>query len=360
MKNKVNEFKIVTGLDIGSSKISCVVAEVDYAGSFSVLSQTTLPSRGVSRGTVEDLAEATGSVSKVLEKVKDKIKKRPDNIYVNISGPTVTGERSRGMIPLSLRGREITQKDMDRCINVASTIRLPVDREIIHRITHSFSVDGQAPIKNPLGLSASRLEGEAYVITANVNQIENIYKCVNNAGYDIAGLVFSGIADGISTLDPVELEEGAILIDVGASLTNVNIFFHGVLYDLAVISVGANDLKGDLKTSQELNDILLCINIKANELLKRGGKISSVTLTGGAAFADLFAEIIEERLMYKIKIGVAKDITGDISSAESVKAVTAIGLAKYGCTIYRESVLRQKGLFNSLSTKVVDILNNYF
>ncbi len=329
-------------------------------GKFHVIAQAMLPSRGVSRGTVEDLAEATSSVSKVLEKLRSKVDRRFDALYVNICGANIQGERSKGMVPLSLRGREVTSTDIEKCINVASTISLPMDREIIHKIVHNYFVDAQSPIKNPLGLSASRLEAEVYLITAQVSQIENIYKCVNNAGYDISELVFSGIADGVSILEPAELEEGAILVDVGASLSVITVFYQGTLYDMGVVPVGAHDLRGDLKESKEVNDILLVITLKANELLKRGGKITSITLTGGAAFTDLFAELLEERLMYPIRIGVAKDIMGDISSIEGIKTVTSIGLAKYGYEQLKKRDAKTKNIFAWAMAKVTDILNNYF
>ncbi len=252
---------LITGLDIGSSKISAVASEVDKDGMFRICAQVSYPSRGIYRGALTDLNEATDSVSKAMAKLKEKIGSRPVNIYVNINGETLCAEKSKGMIPLSTRGREVTRGDIDRCINVASTIQLPFDRDIIHKIVHSFSIDDQPSIKNPLGLYASRLACEMYVITANINHIQNIRKCVNDAGYDVKGIVFTGIADGMGILTEAEKEEGAILLDIGSSLTVIAMFYGGVLSDMAVLPLGMQDFKGDLKDSPEFNGLIERISV---------------------------------------------------------------------------------------------------
>jgi cell division protein FtsA len=181
----VNKETIITGLDIGSSKVSAVMAEIDRGGAFRVLSHVTMPSKGMVKGAFLDLSESVDVVSKVLAAIRSKTLKRPSNIYVNITGLSVKGSRSRGMVPLALRGREVTKRDIDRCIDVASTVHLPFDREIIHKVVQNFSVDDQPWINCPLGLYASRLSSEVYIITASVNHIQNLYKCVNNTGYDV-------------------------------------------------------------------------------------------------------------------------------------------------------------------------------
>ncbi len=197
----MNKSILITGLDIGSSKISAVTAEVDRLGAFKIVAQTTVESSGVSRGVITDLNQTTRSILKVFGKIKDMIAvNHLDDIYVNISGENIKAEKSKGMIPLSMRGREVARGDVDRCVNVASTIQLPFDRDIIHRVVQNFSIDDQPSIKNPLGLYASRLACEMYVLSANVSQVQNIYKCVNDAGEDVKEAIFTGIAEGMSVL----------------------------------------------------------------------------------------------------------------------------------------------------------------
>lgn len=352
--------EIVTGLNIGSSKIGGVVAEAGNSSTFNVIAHASESSKGVVRGSIVDLNECIDSVSAVLAKLRYKIASRPDNIYVNISGIDLVGGKSRGMIPLALRGREVTKADMAKCIDAASTIHLPFDREIVHRIVHNFSIDDQPWIKSPLGLFASRLNCEVYIITADINHIQNIHKCVSGAGYDVKDVVFTGIADGASILSENDKDEGTMLLDMGASLTEVSIFSGGQLSDLEIIPMGGGDIKGDFKNSAEFNDITAKINSKIQGFLKSGGRISSITVAGGLAFADGIIEALEDRLLHPVKMGAVKDVRGDISGLESIKLSTAIGLAKYACNKHRKKAAEDKGLVGNISAKVVDIFNNYF
>jgi len=352
---------LVTGLDIGSSKVSAVAAAVERDGSFAILAQEFRPSQGVSRGIFSDMGKVSDAVSRTLMRLRDKISRRPDNIYVNISGETIRSERSRGMIPISLRGREITGLDMARCVNVASTIKLPFDRDVIHRIVQNFSVDDQPWIKNPTGLYASRLACEVYVLTADMNHIQNIYKCVNDAGYDVKGIVFTGLADAESLLSREERGLGVLLLDMGASLAEISIFFEDALRDVAVVAFGTGDIKsGNIKESADFKNVLSGAKKRIDEFLSKGGRIASVVLTGGLAFTDGVVEALEEGLGYKVKIGAAKGLVGDVSSLDSLRSATAIGLARYAKKNYEKKAVEEGSLARRISAKVVDIFNNYF
>ncbi|HPM42830.1 MAG TPA: cell division protein FtsA, partial [Candidatus Omnitrophota bacterium] len=148
---KIKKDTFITGLDIGSSKVSAVMSQVDGSGVFEIISHATVPSKGVSRGSFFDLDESVDAVSKALSALKARTGIRPSSLYVNITGESVKASRSKGMIPLALYGREVTKKDIERCIDVASTVHLPFDREIIHKIVRNFAIDDQPWIKNPIG-----------------------------------------------------------------------------------------------------------------------------------------------------------------------------------------------------------------
>jgi cell division protein FtsA len=356
----MNKPIIITGLDIGSSKVSAVALELFGAGHSTILAYESQPSRGVCRGVFTDIAEASNSVAKVLTRLGEKTGKRPDNIYANISGESIKGEKSKGMIPLSSRGREVTNSDIERCINAASTIRLIFDREVIHRIVLNFSIDDQPGIKNAFGLYASRLYCEVYMITANVNHIQNIYKCINNAGYDLKEVIYSGIADGMSMLEDPRDDGCAVLINTGASVTELSIFSGGAMAFLDVISAGANDIKGALKESAEFNNITARLKSGIEEFFKKGGNIKSVIIAGGLAFREGAAEMLEERLGYPVKMGIVRNVKGNISSIDSLRAVTAIGLAKCASFNYQPRSTQAKNLARNISNKVVEIFNNYF
>ncbi|MBI5123820.1 MAG: hypothetical protein HZA72_00185, partial [Candidatus Omnitrophica bacterium] len=321
----MNKPIIITGLDIGSSKISAAALEVMQGSAQSTaLAYESQPSKGLSRGVITDLAEASNSVGRVLARLGERMGRRADNIYANISGENVKGEKSRGMIPLSSRGREVTKSDIDRCINAASTIRLAFDREVIHRIVLNFSIDDQPAIKNALGLYASRLSCEMYMITANINNIQNIYKCADNAGYDIKALIYTGIAEGTSLLEDGWKEEGVILLNMGSSITEVSIFFGGSLGSLDIIMFGACDIKGALKENAEFAAMTTQVKDRGEDFIKKGGNIRSVVITGGLAFSEGVAEILEERLSYPVRMGMVKNVQGSISSIEALRAATVI------------------------------------
>jgi len=352
---------IITGLDIGSSKVSAVSVQLGKDGSSDILAQTSCQSKGISRGAFRDLNEAVNSVSRALAKLGEKVTKQGlTNIYANISGETIKAERSKGMIPLSVRGREITRADVDRCVNVASTIQLSYDRDIIHKIVHSFSIDDQPSIKNPLGLYASRLACEMYVITADINSIQNIYKCVNEAGYDVKEVVFSGIADGMSLLSSQEREEGAIIIDIGSSLTEISYFSGGVLSDLEILPVGAEDFNDDIKNSPILNDLLIKVKTKTEEFDKKAGKMNNIILTGGIAFSDGVIELLEEKISHPVEVGIVKGLKGDISGVDSLRLTTAIGITRYAEEKFKTSGTIFTNTFQHVSNKIVEIFNNYF
>src|SRR3989338_133139 len=351
---------IITGLDICSSKISAVALEVLGGGLSTVLAYESQSSKGVSRGAITGLDDASNSVKRVLTRLCEKTGKRLDNIYTNISGETIKGEKSRGMIPLSSRGREVTRSDIAKCINAASTIRLAFDREIVHKIVLNFSIDDQLSIKSPLGLYASRLSCEMYMIIANLNHIQNIYKCVNSAGYGIKEVIYSGIAEGVSLLEDEWKEDGVILLNMGASLTEISIFFAGTLNYLDVMPCGANDIDGYLKNNQAFNDIISRIKAGSEDFIKNGGNIKLVVITGGFAFSEGVVDILEEKLSYPVKMGIVRNVQGNISGIDSMRAVSAIGLARYAQTHYQPKPFQPKGLVKDISDKVAEIFNNYF
>lgn len=359
----LNKTRIITGLDIGSSKVSAVAARIEKSGELTILSQATYPSSGVSQGMIVDIGKAADGVGKVLAKISENISgqsRRPGEIYANISGPFLKGTTSKGMVPISLRGREITRRDMAKCVNAGSTINLPFDRDIVHRIVHNFSVDDGSPLSNPLGLFASRLYCEVYIITADVNHIENIYKCASLAGYDVREIVVSGVADGYSLLDEKERENGALLIDMGDSLTEAYIFQSGTLFDFEIIPVGARDLRGEPMGNFELAAAVDKISDRLKKHIASGGKISSIVVTGGLAFIDGIVELLESKLPLPVKMGAATDIKGDITSIDSVRLSTAIGLVRYA---YQKHIYKLREFRNParhLSSKLVDLFNEYF
>jgi len=264
------------------------------------------------------------------------------------------------MIPISLRGREVTAPDMDRCADVASVIRLPFDREIVHKVIHNYSVDDQPWIKNPLGLYASRLACEVYVVTCEANHKQNINKCVNNSGYDVRDVVYSGMADASGLLDTDDGGKTVIVLDIGSDLTELSVFTLGCLNDIDIITTGSSDIKGDPASSVAMNEIILRIEPKVRNITESDKRAPKIILTGGMAFADGLIEHMEDRLSCPIKMGVVKDIRGEISGLDSVRLSTALGLARFAYSGYRRKITEEGNIAKRIRERVVDIFNYYF
>lgn len=352
--------KIITGLDIGSSKVSAVTASVGRDGQFTIIGHVSQDSKGSARGTIVDMNESIRAVASVLKKLKVNSPGGLGQIYVNISGQAVKGARSKGMIPISVRGREITTSDMTRCIDAASTIHLPYDREIVHKIVQKFSVDDQPWIKDPLGLYASRLACEVYIITASVNSIQNIFKCVNSAGYDVKEVVYTGIADGSIVLTKEDTEAGVLLLSIGASLTEISVFIDGALCDIEIMQAGTADFQGELTGNAVFDEVISKVLLKMQDFRKAGNNLQLVSVTGGIVFADGAIEYLEEKLLCEVKMGVSKDVRGEMSGLDSVRLCTAIGLAKYAAGRPENLPQGVKSIIQRVSSSVVDIFNNYF
>ena len=351
----------ITGLDMGSSKFCAVSAEIGTSGGSRILGIQSVPGRGVQRGHVVDLNLAVDSVSRLLERLEEKSSRKADNVYANISGQSIAAQKARGMVSLSMSGREITEGDMRRCVSVASTIRLPFDRDIIHKIVHSYTIDDQTELKNPLGLYGSRLAVEIYVVSANINHMQNIQKVINNCGRELRGLVFSGMADSLSLLDNEEREASVILVDIGSSLTEVSMFQEGVMKHVEVASWGASDLRGTPDADDGLRGVILRIKEKTDEFDAKNIRFRTVIVSGGGSLVDGMIEAFESGLGIRAGRGMVKGLTGNISSLESVIATTAIGLARFAGRDHEKNAKYQpNNLVRNLSSKIVDTFNNYF
>jgi cell division ATPase FtsA len=215
-------------------------------------------------------------------------------------------------------------------------------------------------VQNPAGLYASRLSCEAYVITANVGHIQNVLKCVNNSGYDVREVVFTGLADGSSLLGRSNPESADILVDMGSSLTEICGYADGSLTGFDIVPAGGEDYKSGFTNNGQFDYIIVKTKSMLEDLSKSTRAINPVILAGGASLSDGMVEYLEERLSHPVKMGIVKDVRGNISSMDSIRLSTAIGLAKYAQGKYLERARSRANLPSNLVAKVIDIFNNYF
>lgn len=238
--------RVVVGIDVGSQKVSTVIATIPLDAPLNVIGVAQVPSRGLRKSQVVDIEEAVAVIHECLELAERMAGYSVGKAFVTVGGTHIECQNSKGVVAVSEPQGEITQDDVRRVIEAARAISLPSSREIIHVIPRYFIVDSQSGIKDPVGMTGVRLEVETHIVSGAATSLRNIAKCVQEVGVDVEGLVFSGIASAESTLSETEKELGVILVDFGGGTTDVCIFVEGALAHSAVIPVGARNVTNDL------------------------------------------------------------------------------------------------------------------
>lgn len=240
----------VTGLDIGTTKISVIIAEVDEGAIPKIVGVGTVPSEGLRKGVVVNLEKTVHSIDKAIIKAEQMAGIKVDQVYVGIAGDHIRSYNGRGIVAVAGNDNEITEDDIRRVIDAAKAVVMPIDREVIHIIPQEFIVDEQKGIKDPLGMSGVRLEAEVHIVTGAITSAQNIYRSVERTGVKVRDLVLEPLASSYSVLSDDEKELGVVVIDMGGGTTDIAMFFEGCIRHTSVVS-----LAGDNVT----NDIALCL-----------------------------------------------------------------------------------------------------
>lgn len=294
----------IVGLDIGSSTAKAAVAELSKEGKLSLLKIFKLPSRGVRKGVVDELAETTSAVNQVLSEIKKHYPSAHKNIFLNVGNPQIRTQSSRGIVAVSRADYEICQDDIDRVIQASQAIKLPPNRMILHSITREFVVDGVGEIRDPLGMIGNRLEANVLLVDAFSPAIKNLIKCLETNGGKISGLIFGPLAGGRSVLTKNKKELGVMVLDIGFGTTSLAVYEENKLLHAAALPFGSgnitNDLALGLKTSVETAEAIKFSFGAA--FVKDVAARESVDLSRidprakGRASRRFIAEIIEARL----------------------------------------------------------------
>lgn len=373
----------IAGLDIGTTKTCCVLAEADpESRSLNIIGVGLTPSDGLRKGVVVDLDSTTQAIKDVV----DKAQKQAGNIQVRAVVVGVTGEHisslnSRGVIAITSPDKEVSFSDVERVVDASKVIVLPPEREIIHSIPRGFTVDGQDGIKDPAGMSGSRLEVETHIVTGSSTFIDNVVKCVQRAGLAVENTVLEPIATSASAVLAAEKDLGVALIDIGGGTTDVAVFTNGEIFYTAVLPIGGNHVSRDiavgLRTSQEEaerakiaygcatldmvedGDVFEIASLGADEARElpkkilasiieprmeeilekvRGELVKSGYLgmlpgggviTGGGALLPGTVEFAEKVLGMPVRLGLPREIGGLCDTVQSPIYTTAVGLVMY-------------------------------
>ena len=236
---------VIVGLDIGTTKTCAVVGEAKGTG-IDIIGIGSHPSEGLRKGVVVNIENTVESIRRALEEGYHLPAFEIGSVYAGIAGAHIKGQNSLGIV--AVKGREVDEDDVERAIEAAKAIAIPLDREILHTLPQYYVVDEQDGIRDPLGMSGVRLEAKAHIVTGSVTSIQNILKSVNRVGLDVNAVVLEQLASSEAVLSSDEKDLGVALIDIGGGTTDIAVFSEGSIKHTAVIPVGGNYLTSDIAT----------------------------------------------------------------------------------------------------------------
>ncbi|MGB2768997.1 MAG: cell division protein FtsA [Candidatus Zixiibacteriota bacterium] len=401
----------IVGLDIGTTKIAAIISETDETGKPKIVGIGTRPSEGLKRGLVINLEKTVESIASAVEDAEMMAGVKVDSVYAGIAGDHIRSINSRGVIAVSRSDHEITPTDVEKVIEAAKTVALPMDREIIHVLPQEFTVDDQSGIKAPIGMVGVRLETEVHIVTGAVTAAQNIYRGVKKAGLEVEDLVLQPLASSYALLSPDEEELGVALIDLGGGTTDFAIFFDGSIRHTGVVGLGGknvtNDIAIGLRTpvdqAEEIkktygsalsslvdSDEMIQVpavgggepkqisrNVLASIIEPRMEEILSLTLqelkksshfdllatgivlTGGGSLMEGVVELAERIFDVPVRTGKPTGVSGLEEKVSNPIYSTGVGLILYGWEQFKEGSsggrLKAKGLFR----KVKNMLTQY-
>jgi cell division protein FtsA len=237
---------IITALDIGTTKISAVVAEINEEFELKILGVGIGPSAGLVKGVITNIPAAIEAISSAIERAEKTSGINIESAYVGIAGPHISSLNSQGIIAVADTQNPITEQDVTRAIESARIVHVPNNREIIHVVPRYYTLDGQDQVVDPVGMFASRLDVDAHVITASSSSINNLIQCIEGSGVQVESLVLDQLASTEAVIEHEELEHGVALCDIGGGTTDISVYVDGNLCHTGVIEVGGSLMTRDL------------------------------------------------------------------------------------------------------------------
>ena len=372
---------VLVGIDVGTSKVCALIGEVGRDGRVTVIGHGTVPSSGLKKGAVVNIDQTVRSIGDAVEKAERLSGWKIDKAFVGVGGAQVESLNSTGQVAVSAHDREVSREDILRAIEVARAVAIPSNREVLHVERRGFIVDGQEGVKDPLGMSALRLEVETHIVTAPATAVQNLTKCVAAAGVKIDERVANALAAADAVASETEKELGVAIADIGAGTIDLAMFNEGSPFHTSVLPVGGNLVTSDvaigIKTSlhvaeelkivhgtcdlrgvgqdeqisvsvlgeeagRSISRLELCQIIEARmretfeflgaEMRSAGAGMlpAGLILTGGASQLSGLAELGREVLQMPVRVVAPTGVSGLTDSILSPAYATAIGLLQWG------------------------------
>ncbi|KAF7599273.1 MAG: cell division protein FtsA [Candidatus Dactylopiibacterium carminicum] len=235
---------LIVGLDVGTSKVTAMVAELRPDGRLDVIGLASQPSSGLKKGVVVNIEATVDAISRVVQEVELMADCKIRDVYTGIAGSHIRSFNSNGMV--AIKDKEVTALDVERVIEVARAMPIPADQQILHILTQEFIIDGQDGVREPIGMSGVKLEVKVHIITGAVSAAQNLIKCVRRCGLEVVDLVLQPLASSFATLSEDEKELGVCLVDVGAGTTDLAVFTQGAIRHTAVIPIAGDQITNDI------------------------------------------------------------------------------------------------------------------
>ncbi|CAG9934317.1 cell division protein FtsA [Candidatus Nitrotoga arctica] len=386
MSNSRENKNLIIGLDIGTSKIVTIVAEVKSEGTMEVIGVGMHESSGMKKGMVVNIDATVAAIQRALGDAELMADCKIREVYTGIAGSHIKSSNANGMV--KIKDREVAQADIDRAVETASSLSLPGDQQILHILEQEFSIDGQGNIKKPLGMSGMRLEVEVHIVTGAVAAAQNIMKCVHRCGLEVREMILQPLASSKAVLSDDERDLGVCLVDIGGGTTDVAIFTGGAIRHTAVIPIAGDQITNDvamaLRTpTTDAEDIKIkygcalrqladdgpigvpgvgergvrmlsrqtlaeVIEPRVEELymlvqaeLRRSGfenlLSSGIVITGGSSAMQGMVELGEEIFHMPVRLGLPRYIGGLSDVVKTPRFSTGVGLLLYGLEQYQHN-----------------------
>ncbi|HKE19521.1 MAG TPA: cell division protein FtsA [Kofleriaceae bacterium] len=396
---RVKKDEIVVGLDIGTTKIAAIVGEVTEEG-IDVIGIGTARSRGLRKGVVINIDATVHDIQQAIREAEHMAGCDISTVYAGIAGGHIRGLNSHGIV--AVKDKEVRDADVQRVIEAAKAVAIPMDREVLHVLPQQYIIDEQDGVRDPLGMSGVRLEAKVHIATTSVTSAQNVVKCANRCGLQVADIVLEPLASAEAVVEDDEKELGVALIDIGGGTTDIVIFSEGAIVHTAVLPLGGSHLTGDiavglrtpLESAEKIKRKYGCatpdtiepdetmevpsvggrqprrlsrrvlveiVRMRLEEVFEhvkreigRSGYLESiaagVVMTGGSTLLPGMPELVESVLGLPARRGAPRGIGGLVDVVRSPEYSTGVGLVLYGARgtemIQREAApVREAGMF---------------
>ena len=415
MRRRARDVDDVVGLDVGTTKICAVIAKRSPRGGLDVVGVGTAPSRGLRRGVVVNIDSTVEAIKVAVAEAEQMAGAEVGAVYVGVAGGHIRGTNSRGVVAVSGKDREVSGTDVARVVEAARAVNLPQDREIIHVLPQSFSVDDGDGVREPVGMSGVRLEVEVHIVTGAVTAVQNVVRSVNRAGLEVRDVVLEPLASAEAVLYEDERELGVLVIDIGGGTTDLALFRDGAIWHTAILPLGGDHITNDIAiglrtpmadaedlkkrygcaltalvpaeetvdvpsvggrkprqlSRQVLSEIIQprveeVLTLVARELGRAGlqdAPTAGVVVTGGTSIMEGVPELAEAIFDQPVRRGAPLAVGGLADVVRSPIYSTAVGLAVYGaraCSPTAASPAVGGGLVGRFVRSVTGLFNDIF